>query len=61
MVYGIVAFCYSCAGEVVTMPNVFVGTLQNNGPVAYELRYFNNMQIKRDVTSVVLIAAILYC
>ena len=26
-----------------------------NGPVAYKLRYFNNMQIKRDVTSVVLL------
>ena len=31
-----------------------------NGPVAYNLRYFNNMQIKCDVTSVVLFAAILH-
>ena len=31
-----------------------------NGPVAYKLRYFNNMQIKCDVTSIVLFAAILY-
>ena len=33
---------------------------QVHGPVAYQLRYFNNMQIKCDVTSVVLFAAILH-